>query len=261
MIDSETKLLCLLGNPVIHSKSPYLHNALIKKYNLNLVYLAFKVFDLEMIISSLKALNFLGANITLPYKSEILKFLDVIDDDAKACRAVNTILCKNKKLYGFNTDVYGIKKALKVRDKKVLILGAGGAAKAACVALKANEIFVVNRNYERACELEKNFDCMAEPIKNLEVVVKKSDVVVNATPVGMFPNSDVSLIPKNFLKKSKIVFDMIYNPKETKLLKDAKSVGAKTISGIEMFLHQGLKSFEIWTEIFPDTEFAKRVVL
>ncbi|MFQ5891936.1 MAG: shikimate dehydrogenase [Candidatus Methanofastidiosia archaeon] len=260
MIDSETRLLCLLGKPVIHSKSPYLHNSLIKKYNLNVVYLAFKVFDFEIAVSCLKALNFLGANITLPFKSDVLEFLDSIDDDARTSGAVNTVLNKNEKLYGFNTDVYGIRKSLKVRDKKVLILGAGGGARAACVALKENEIVVVNRDFRRAKELEKNFNCRAEAFKNLNLVVRESDVVVNATPVGMYPNSDISLIPKEFLKKEHTVFDMIYNPKMTKLLKDANAVGAKTISGVEMFLHQGLKSFEIWTGIFPDTEFAEKVI-
>jgi shikimate dehydrogenase len=261
VIDSETKLLCLLGNPVAHSKSPLLHNALIKRHNLNLVYLMFRTSNLDEALSGLKAINFLGANITIPYKSEAMKFLDRIDGDGKACGAINTVLNKKGKLYGFNTDVYGIRKSLNVRKRKVLVMGAGGAARAACLALKDNEVVVVNRNYSRACRLEKDFCCRAEPFKNLGAIMKKSDVVVNATPVGMFPHCDASLIPKRLFEKNHVVFDMVYNPVKTKLVRDAESCGARTISGIEMFLHQATKSFEIWTGIMPEIESARKVIV
>lgn len=260
MIDAQTRLLCILGNPVHHSKSPLLHNYWIEKFGLNLVYLAFNIFDLESTISGLRALNFMGANLTIPHKIEVLRYLDVIDTEARHAGAVNLIVNKNGRLHGYNTDIYGINQTLPIKGRRVVIIGAGGAARAACEAYDNNEIIVINRTFQKAKKLEKVFNCTAAPLKNLDAVVAKSDVIVNATSIGMFPNVDETIVPKKVLNPDHIVFDTIYNPPITRLLRDAESQGATIISGIEMFLHQALKSFQIWTGILPDCEDSRRVL-
>lgn len=258
MINAETKLLCLLGTPVSQSMSPLLHNELFKTYGVNCVYVAFNVLTIKKAVAGLKALQFLGANITIPFKSEIIKFLDIVNDQSTG--AVNTVLNKNEKLYGFNTDIYGIQKALPVKNKKVVILGAGGACRAACAALSSNDITVITRNCKKAQHLERNFDCTVTHLGTMDKVVPESNIIINATPVGMVPHVNQSLVPQNLLHETHTVFDMVYNPKETKLLKDAHSVGAKTVFGTEMFIYQALKSFEIWTKIIPDEKIARKVI-
>ncbi|MGD2073257.1 MAG: shikimate dehydrogenase [Candidatus Thorarchaeota archaeon] len=260
MIDTRTELLCILGNPVFHSKSPLLHNYWIQKFGLNLVYLAFNVFDLKSTISGLRALNFRGANLTIPHKIEVLQYIDSLDTEARHAGAVNMIVNNDGEIHGYNTDIYGINQTLDVTGRTVAIIGAGGAARAACKAFDNNEIIVVNRTFQRAKELEKVFDCTVEPLNNLEAVVVRSDVIVNTTSIGMSPNVEETIVPRKSLSPDHIVFDMIYNPPITRLLKDAQSEGATIYSGLEMFLHQALKSFKIWTGVLPDYEDSWKVL-
>jgi shikimate dehydrogenase len=260
MIDTDTRVLCVLGNPVYHSKSPLLHNYWIQKFGLNLVYLAFNVSELESTISGLRALNFMGANITIPHKTKISQYLDTVDTEARHAGAVNLIVNRNGNLHGYNTDIYGINQTLQVENHNVVVIGAGGAARAVCSALHKNEITVINRAFQKARVMEKEFSCTAEPIENLDRVVGKSDVIVNATPVGMAPHAEETPVPKRLLKSHHIVFDTVYNPPITRLLRDADSKGATILSGMEMFLHQALKSFQMWTGILPDCDDSRRVV-
>ncbi|MBU7042484.1 MAG: shikimate dehydrogenase [Theionarchaea archaeon] len=254
MIDAQTRLLCILGNPVYHSKSPLLHNYWISQCGFNLVYCAFNVCDLKSAICGLRALNFMGANLTIPHKIEVLQYIDSLDDEAHDAGAVNMIVNDDGELYGYNTDIYGINQTLDVSGRTVAIIGAGGAARAACKAFDTNDIFVVNRTFQRAKRLEKEFSCTAEPLKNLDAVVAQSDVIVNATSIGMFPHVEDTIVPKKSLHSHHMVLDTIYNPPITRLLRDAQSQGATIFSGLEMFLHQALKSFQIWTGILPDYE-------
>lgn len=260
MIDAQTRLLCILGNPVYHSKSPLLHNYWIEKFGLNLVYLAFNVFDLESTISGLRALNFMGANLTIPHKINVIQYLDSLDSEAHHAGAVNLIVNKNGNLHGYNTDIYGINQTLPIKGRRVVIIGAGGAARAACEAYDNNEIIVINRTFQKAKKLERVFNCTAAPLKNLDAVVTKSEIIVNATSIGMYPRIDETIVPKKVLTPGHIVFDTIYNPPITRLLRDAESQGATIVSGIEMFLHQALKSFQIWTGILPDFKDSQRVL-
>jgi shikimate dehydrogenase len=260
MIDTQTKLLCILGNPVFHSKSPLLHNYWIEKFGFNLVYLAFNVSDLKSTISGLRALDFMGANLTIPHKIEVLQYIDSLDTEAGEAGAVNMLVNNDGEIHGYNTDIYGINQTLDVTGRTVAIVGAGGAARAACKAFDNNDIIVVNRTFQRAKQLEKVFDCTAEPLKNLDEVVARSDVIVNATSIGMFPKVEETIVPKKSLNPDHIVFDTIYNPPITRLLKDAQSQGATIYSGLEMFLHQALKSFQIWTGILPDYEDSWKVL-
>ncbi|MBU7032085.1 MAG: shikimate dehydrogenase [Theionarchaea archaeon] len=256
-INADTRVLCLLGDPVSHSLSPRLHNSLICHYGLNLVYVACRVTDIKSALSGLKAFNFMGANVTIPFKEAVIPYVDGIDEPARTAGAINVIAEKEGTLHGYNTDVYGIRKALPVRDKSIAILGAGGAARAACVALACNDLTVVARNEEKTLRFAREFQCRATT--DIEII-KECDIIVNATPVGMIPHVGESPVPRELLRETDTVFDMVYTPLHTQLLVDASSVGARCISGMEMFIHQAVKSFEIWTGILPDAEHAREVL-
>ncbi len=258
-IDGKTKLCCLLGKPVEHSMSPCIHNACFKALGLNYCYLCFAIelAQLGDAITSIRALKIAGVNVTVPYKEKVMKFLDKIDPVAKKIGAVNTITLKKNKLIGSNTDWIGAQKALEekaeLKNKKVLLIGAGGAARAVCFALRKKKahILIANRTRERAVVLAQEFN---GTVINWNTVQKtKADILINATPVGMFPKIDESPLPKTALGNFAVVFDTIYNPLETKLLKLAKESGCITISGLAMLMYQAAASFELWTGVYPDT--------
>lgn len=245
----------LIGNPVNHSLSPLMHNSAFEEIGKNAVYLAFKVKEknLENAIQGIKGLEINGMNVTIPHKEKVIKFLDEIDGTAESIGAVNTILEKNGKLRGYNTDCLGalnaIKKRMEVEGKNVVILGAGGASKAICFGLKEKaNLFIVNRTFKKALKLGKEVDAEVFPFAQLERVFleNKIDLLINTTPVGMYPQTGQSLVQKRLLKDM-VVMDAIYNPLKTKLLRDAQANGCTIIRGIEMFVEQGVKSFELWT--------------
>lgn len=260
------KLIGIIGNPISHSLSPVFQNYLIEKVGLDYVYIPFEVEKegLEDFFQGIKKIaNLKGFNVTIPFKEQVLPFLDNLSDEAKAIGAINTIFIENGKILGYNTDIYGIlytlKKNLKIDNldgQNVLIFGAGGAAKAAIYSLgllKAKNIYVVNRTKERVNSLLD----WSKKLKKTKVVYvpwndcmsfcsnKRISLIINSTPLG-FVNEALPIKLDNFHKKTK-VFDMTYGRKESDLIKKAKKEGLVATDGLPMLVAQGVKSFFLWT--------------
>jgi shikimate dehydrogenase len=276
--NGKTRVCAIIGDPVEHSLSPAMHNAAFRKLGLNLVYLAFKVTknELKVAISGARSLGLLGLNVTMPHKNAVIEYLDDTDSNAKAIGAVNTILNDQGKLVGYNTDGKGAMIALQENhvstdEKKMLLLGAGGAAKA--IAFQAEqeveELVIVNRTLETAEQLaellwkkfSKKVKCRTLSAEVLKEEMETTDILVNATSVGMYPDINKSPVPSDLLHSDLCVMDIIYNPLETKLVKDAKAVGAKVVSGLEMLLYQGTIAFEIWTNCSAPVDVMKKAAL
>ncbi|AEC51236.1 shikimate 5-dehydrogenase [Pyrococcus sp. NA2] len=264
-INAKTKVYGLIGKPVRHSLSPIMHNALFEKYNINAVYLAFEVElgRLRDAIMGAKALGIMGLNVTMPHKVEVTKFLDELSDEAREIGSVNTIANEDGRLVGYNTDGIGARKALErvteVEGSKVLILGAGGAGRAIAYELsKVAEVVVLNRTLEKAKELEK-FGVKGDSLEELPYYIEWADILINATSVGM--GEERSIVPKNLLRPSLVVMDIVYKPLLTRLLRDARSMGCVTVDGLWMLVYQGAESFKIWTGVEVDVEFMRRVAL
>lgn len=251
-IDNNTKILGVIGSPIEHSKSPLIHNVGLKKKNLNYKYFAFKVENPKNAIIAMKELNIIGYSVTIPHKIEIMKYIDKIDPLAKKIGAINTVFNKNGKLIGYNTDIYGainpIKKISKINKKRAYVLGAGGAATAIVAGLKKEGAIVTifARRLSSAKKLAKKFNSNAKELNEIDT---EFDILINATPVGMYPKINDSPIPsgKKIFKKGQIVMDTVYNPTKTKLLINAKKNGARIIFGTEMFLEQAFVQFKIFT--------------
>lgn len=263
-ISGETKVCAILGNPVKHSLSPAMHNAAFEDLNLDFVYLAFRVKAEELVLATTgaKKLGIHGLNVTMPHKELIVSSLDDVDPQAKAVGAVNTVLNDGKRFLGYNTDGFGALKALHERDvslhgKKMLLLGAGGAGRAIAFQLseELEELVILNRTAKRAQNLAESLRKTENKkvhgnILSTQLIrkeLKDSDILMNATSVGMYPRTTQSLVQRNLLRPDLCVMEIVYQPRETKLIKDAKSVGAKVVEGVEMLIYQGAASFEIWT--------------
>lgn len=263
MINGETKITGLIGDPVEHTISPHMHNEGFSYFNLDYVYVPFQVRreNLEAAINGAKSLDIKGLNVTIPHKIEVMEFLDVIDNTAELIGAVNTIKFGHE-LIGYNTDGLGAIRAIEelttVKDKRIVILGAGGASRAIsfqAVLSGAGQVSIANRTRERASKLIDNLrDNLNADVKSislgkeLERELKESDILINTTPIGMYPNiNHKPLVSSDMMHEGLIVNEVIYNPLETGLLKEAKKAGAETISGIKMLIYQGIESFKIWT--------------
>lgn len=257
------RIFGLIGYPVKHSLSPLMHNAAFKALNLDASYELFelKPQELEAFFKTLPQKNISGLNVTIPYKEQVLPFLDKIAEQAELIGAVNTIAVSTDKLEGFNTDGDGFLRHLKddlgfdPEGKNISVIGAGGAGKAVTVTLSkagARSIFIYDieksKSEKLISHLKENFSNVefkqADSIEGLDI--KGSGLLVNATPIGM-RESDPLIISPEFISKGLLVYDLIYNPKETKLLKLAKERGALVSNGLGMLLCQGALSFEIWT--------------
>ncbi len=277
-ISGRTKVCCVIGDPVEHTLSPAIHNAAFEELNLDFVYLAFRVRreELKDAILGARSLNIHGLNVTMPHKIAVMEHLDEIDSTARSIGAVNTILNAEGNLVGYITDGVGAINALKengvgLEGKKLLLLGAGGAGKAIAfhAAQEAKELKILNRSAQKAEDLadflRKRFDKKVSGDSLSSELLKKElegvDILVNATSVGMRPDVNRSLVDPSWLRPDLCVMDIIYNPLDTKLAKDAKSVGAKVVSGVEMLVHQGAASFEIWTNHAAPVEVMKQAVL
>ena len=264
MIDSRTRMFCLIGNPVGHSVSPAMHNAAFAKLGLNCAYFASQVEenDLEFSIEALRALGLGGANVTIPYKEKVLGLLDEVDGTAEKIGAVNTIVNKAGALKGFNTDAPGAFDAfeqagVRLKDEAVLLLGAGGAARAVGFALASwggiSSLSILSQDEKDARALAEHIhretgasvhgDEMNE--KRLAHEMEYCGIVANCTPVGMKSND--SLVPKELMRKEQAFFDAVYNPLRTRMLKNAAAAGCKIIGGEKMLVLQGAKAFELWT--------------
>ena len=265
-ITSKTKTLGIFGYPISHTLSPAMHNAVIKALGLDMVYLPFEVkpSNLKEAINGIKSLGIIGVNITIPHKESVIRFLDDISEEARLVGAVNTIVYKDRKLVGYNTDGSGYMASLKEelgfnpKSKRIIIIGAGGAARGILAALatqKPKSITVANRTLSRAVSLIKTFkgkfrDTRFEAINLDDNMLKMSfnsvDLLINTTSVGMKQGKALK-IPLETLPKIAIVSDIIYNPLETLLLKKAKKIGLTTHGGLGMLVHQGARSFKLWT--------------
>lgn len=277
-ITSETKIYGLIGYPVKHSVSPQIHNAAFKTIGINAVYLTFEVKKefLKKALDGVKALGIKGLNVTIPHKVNVIKYLNKLTYEANLIGAVNTILNEDGKLIGFNTDYTGVLKTFEtykidLTNKKIVLLGAGGAAKAIAFAIaeKASSLIILNRTKRKAVNLVKELNKKLKvnalgnslTFKALKNSLKDADILINATSVGMEPNVNQTLVAKELLQKDMVVFDIIYNPLETKLLKEAREIGAKCINGVEMLVQQAAEAFKIWFKIEPPINEMRKAAL
>jgi len=264
-INTATQFCGVIGNPIEHSLSPAIHNAAFLKLALNFVYLAWKVDRIGDAVSGLRALgNFRGASVTIPHKVAVLPFLDEVDTTARHIGAVNTIVAEGGKLLGMNTDATGALRALRegnapLKGASVVMVGSGGAARAIAFALAADA--EVRHLHVLGIEVDERRNLVTDLRDKTGVSVGEADldegrlkdvlpearVLIHCTPVGMAPKIGRSCVPPKFLHRELTVMDVVYNPRETQLLSDAKSAGCRTISGLEMFLYQAVAQFERWT--------------
>lgn len=278
-IDGKTKIVGLFGYPVRHTLSPIFQNAAFMAKKLNYVYLPFEVAPEELgsAIRSLPALGISGVNITIPHKENVMQYLSGVSNEAMIMGAVNTVSVVDGRLIGYNTDGYGfvasLKKDLKtdLKGKKIMLLGAGGGARAIvskALMEKVGKVYIGDVAEEKVVKLISDVkrvypDAEVVPyyLKDDEVkgVLEEIEILINATPVGM-KKDDPLLIKSEWLKKGLMVYDLIYNPFETKLLKTAKKRGCRCCNGLGMLLHQGAKSFEIWTGVKAPVEVMKRAL-
>lgn len=241
-----------------------MHNMAFRELGLDFVYIAFEVKEenLNQAIKGIRSLGLVGLNVTIPYKEKVIQFLDEISPEASDIGAVNTILNRQDRLVGYNTDGLGAIKALEennieLNGKRILLLGAGGAARSIAFyfSKNASELLILNRNTNRAKNLaevlQKKYQenvrwnkLSKETIKNK---IDRTDILINATSVGMDSKSNDTLIDPTWLNSKMCVFDIVYSPIGTKLIRDAKTIGAKTIDGIDMLIYQGAIAFKIWT--------------
>ncbi len=275
-ITGSTNIVGLIGNPVEHSFSPQMHNAAFKALNLDYTYVAFDVnpADLKTAINGAKSLNIKGFNVTIPHKINVMKYLDKLDDIAKLIGAVNTIDFKDLK--GYNTDGIGAIKAIEeidsVKNKNIVIAGAGGASRAISFYLAkygADKITILNRNIDKAKNLANDIlnsnlieDIKTDSISQINNYLNDSDILINTTPVGMSPNiNDKPIASAENMHEDLIVFDAVYNPNETVLLKEAIKANAKPVYGIKMLLYQGAESFKIWTGQNPPIDVMEEILI
>ncbi|WP_307892044.1 shikimate dehydrogenase [Bacillus swezeyi] len=264
----------LIGNPVAHSMSPDIHNAALQDLSLDGYYHAFHVenADLEDAVKGMRALGVQGFNVTVPHKVSIMKYLDRIDDSAKALGAVNTVRREKEEFVGYNTDGEGFLKSLEqsldkpVRELSLLIIGAGGAARAIFTTLASklpNRLDVANRTPEKAEAFVKLFEGEAKTLtlQEAETNLSAYDVVIQTTSVGMHPNVGAAPLSLVQAKETCLVCDIIYNPLKTALLKEAEAKGLKVLDGVGMFIGQAALSFELWTGHEPNMEKMKSIVL
>ena len=264
MITGKTKITGVIGHPIEHSMSPPMHNNAYKQLNMDYVYIAFHVQpeNIENLINSSKTLDIKGLNVTIPHKTTIIPYLDEIDETAEKIGAVNTIQFKNGIAKGYNTDGIGAIKSIQehttLKDKNILIIGAGGASKAISFTLineNINSLTIANRSQNNAENLINNIKKQTEftninyqQINNVDEILNQTDIIINTTPIGMYPNHQVKPpIKTDNINNKHVIMDIIYNPLETQLLKQAKEKGATTINGTSMLINQGLESFKIFT--------------
>ncbi len=277
-INTQTQLCGVLGNPVEHSLSPAIHNAAFQHLGLNYVYLAFRVEQVKEAIQGIRALgNLRGFSVTIPHKVSAMTHMDNIDDTAKHIGAINTIVKTDGTLTGYNTDASGALQALRqaktaLDDQRVLILGSGGAARAIAFGLALHEriagltiLGIVND--ERAnlvTDLRKGTTVAIEEAhlseKTIGPAIEQAQVLIHCTPLGMHPKVDHTCVPQDLLKAHLTVMDVVYNPRETRLLREAREVGCATIPGLEMFLHQAVTQFELWTGQSAPTEVMREIL-
>jgi len=265
-MDAQTLLYGLIGNPVSHSLSPVMHNTAFRHIGYNGTYLAFPITDLEQeTINGMKALGVRGLSVTIPHKVTIMDLLDEIDETAQNIGAVNTVVNNNGKLSGSNTDCIGAVKALqektRIQGKEVVMIGAGGAARAVGYGIlsEGGKLKIANILQDEGENLARDLGVPYYPLSDFNKL--DYQILVNTTPVGMTPDTDAMPVPPEDLKKNAVVMDIIYNPLKTKLLKEAEKIGCPTVDGVSMFVFQGVAQFELWTGKKAPVELMRQTVL
>jgi shikimate dehydrogenase len=280
MINPNTKVIALIGYPVEHSLSPKIQNYLIGKYSKDAVYIAFQFpqENLEAAFNGAKKLGFMGLNITMPYKERVFGLVDRTDRASAVIKSVNTVKFdkKNDISIGYNTDVDGFIKSVEDKKfnwsgKRCLVIGAGGSAKSTIYGMikkKVKKIYTYNRTGEKVREIIRNFKNtgsekieMLSSISDIDSRLKDIDLIVNCTPLGMDIGSYKNLtpIPERWDLKKKFIFDMVYKPVETGLIKKARKEGAVVISGMDMLVNQAIFSFKVWFDIMPEINVIKEI--
>jgi len=256
-VNGETETFGIIGNPVHHSLSPEMHNASFRALGMNCIYVPLPVTDAHKGVEGLKALGFKGVSVTIPHKQDVIPDIDNIDPVAEKIGAVNTLLIKGrgikaeKTVYGYNTDWLGANRALEekisLKGSRVLILGAGGSARAIGFGLleAGAEVVISNRTINKGESLASRLCCRFCPLDELDQV--KADILVNATSVGMVPEVDNTPVPGELLTKFSVVMDIVYAPLQTRLLREAEAAGCQIVDGLAMLLYQGAAQFELWT--------------
>ncbi len=264
-IDSKTELYAVIGSPISHSLSPVMHNRAFESVGHNGVYLAFNVEDVASAIAGMKGLGIRGLSVTIPHKVSIMPFLDEISEEAVKIGAINTVVHKKDRLYGCNTDCRGAVKALlektDIKDKEIYVVGAGGAARAIGYGLISDgaHVTVLNRSIDKGERLAT--DLGADFIPLAEDRPYRCQILINTTPMGMLPNTEVTPVEKRHINKEMVVMDIVYNPLKTRLLREAEELGCTVIDGTGMFVHQGALQFELWTGIEAPISVMKQAVL
>jgi len=276
-ISGKTKICALIGDPVEHTMSPAIHNAAFNEMGLDYAYVAFQVKAEEVpaAIAGMKALNMRGLSVTMPHKVAVVPLLDRLDPLAEKIGAINTIVNDDGVLTGYNTDATGflqamLERGVEPKGKNIAVMGAGGASRAVSFILadRAAELVILNRLLELDWAVElagkisqafgKNVDALELNRDNLAKTLEKTDILVNATSVGMSPDIDQTPVPSELLKPDLTVYDIIYNPVKTRLLRDAEAAGAMIISGVDMLVWQGVQAFEKWTGLKPPFDVMKK---
>lgn len=275
--NAETNLYGVIGCPVKHSMSPKLFNQIFKQYDFNAVYLAFENSDLKKLITCMKVLDIKGYSITIPFKEAALEYVDEIDSLSQHLGCINTIENQDGRLKGYNFDgqgaILGLEEFYSAQaqelgesdywyDKTILLIGSGGAARGILLTLVSEKKFtgkviLAARNFEKASilikqalDLKSNLQIDYQPWSQLEIKQKMDvDIIIQTTPIGMYPNFNQSPLLAENIEPHMVVYDIVYNPLETKLLKQAKTRGAKTITGLDMFLGQARLQLETWTPL------------
>jgi len=274
-MQGSTKTYCIIGDPIQHSLSPGMQNAAFAAAGLNCTYIAFRVpaNELKESIESLRSINVSGFNVTVPHKVEVMNYIDELDASAKKAAAVNTVNNIEGIFRGYNTDIDGFIEPLRrrqvdFRDMQVLLLGAGGAARAVVAALSQEsgiaQVIIANRDMQRAAELARigsglGLKCETLPLAQAKDVSAGCNMIVNATTVGL--NSEPSPVDHEHIRKGSIVYDIVYRPIVTDLIENAKYAQATVVYGYEMLIEQGARAFEIWTGLPAPREAMKKNLL
>ena len=265
MIDQTTKLCAIIGNPLGHTLSPAMHNAAFAACGLNYVYVAFRVVDVRSAIAGVRALGIRGVSVTTPHKVEVMRWLDETTPIAQRIGALNTVVNVDGHLEGHNTDGEGAMRALEARTKlsgrRVVLIGAGGAARslAFLVRDRGGTLMILNRTVEKARDLATDVGCEHAGLDALDAI-READVIIQATSVGMYPHTREMPIPGYVLSPDQIVFDIVYNPPQTALVRQAHQTGCVVVPGYEMLVYQGVAQFELWTGVQAPVNVMMRTV-
>lgn len=274
-----TKLCAVIGKPIAHSMSPAIHNAGYDALDLDFIYFPSEVEDVKGVLDFMRAThNFRGLSVTIPHKMAVIPYLDEINEVDRQIGSINTIIKEGEKLIGLGTDGPGALKAFRdadvdMTDKVILVLGCGGVARAIAFTLAAQTdmaelvLLDIDSGFLNglAADLEKGtrkkITSALMNEQSLAEAMRRSDVIINCTPLGMHPREDATAVPKDLFRDDQVVFDAVYNPLETRLLKEAKECGCLTISGVEMFINQAVLQFERFTGVDAPVEVMRKVVL